>query len=248
MRFSHKLKKLTTGDALQSARHHVRRFLLGRRWPTRPEPAAIMETIDRDKFEQIRARHGVKRPGPDAPKYLDWQTWIEANVRRIRNLELDLGRRRRVLDIGSGSGYFLYLCKLLGHDPVGLDIDTTPLFREMIDLLGVERIVWQIRPFVPLPDLGPKFDLVTAHMICFNDHKHPGLWGEPEWEFFLNDLATHLNPNGRVWLELNREYDGTFYTPELKAFFERRGARIVGQRVVFSRGLRAPAATAPAAR
>jgi len=48
----------------------------------------------------------------------------------------------------------------------------------------------------------------------------------PEWEFFLDDLAKYVAPRGRVWLELNCEYDGTFYTPELKEFFQKRGARI----------------------
>jgi hypothetical protein len=85
-------------------------------------------------------------------------------------------------------------------------------------------------------------------MICFNDHKMPGLWKVPEWEFFLDDLAKHLTPRGRVWLELNQEYDGTFYTLELKEFFQKRGARIDEHKVIFTSGLRVPASTSTAAR
>ena len=151
---------------------------------------------------------------------------MEANLQRIRDLELDIGRRRRVLDIGSGSGYFLYICKLLGHDAVGLDVDDMPMFNQTIALLGVNRVVWRIQKFVPLPDLGKKFDLITAHMICFNNHKVPGLWGVPEWDFFLDDVSRFLAPGGRIWFELNREFDGTCYTPELKEFFEKRGAQV----------------------
>ena len=62
----------------------------------------------------------------------------------------------------------------------------------------------------------------------------PGLWGVPEWEFFLDDLAKHLAPRGRVWLELNQEYDGTFYTPELKDLFEKRGAKINEYKIMFN--------------
>src|SRR5205814_467028 len=80
---------------------------------------------------------------------------------------------------------------------------------------------------------------ITAFMICFNNHKMPDLWKVPEWEFFLDDLAKHLTPRGRVWLELNQEYDGSFYTPELKDFFQKRGARINEQKVIFNSGLRA---------
>ncbi|HET9367548.1 MAG TPA: hypothetical protein VFO22_05710, partial [Candidatus Udaeobacter sp.] len=88
----------------------------------------------------------------------------------------------------------------------------------------------------------------TAFMICFNNHKMPDLWKVPQWEFFLDDLAKHLTPRGRVWLELNQEYDGTFYTPELKEYFQKRGARITEQKVIFSSGIRAPASASPVAR
>jgi hypothetical protein len=101
-------------------------------------------------------------------------------------------------------------------------------------LLRVRREIHYIRPFLPLPDLGKKFDLITGFMVCFNEHKQPGLWGVPEWNFFLDDLAEHLAPGSRVWLELNREYDGTCYTPELKQLFEQRGARIDNHRVQFA--------------
>jgi hypothetical protein len=85
-------------------------------------------------------------------------------------------------------------------------------------------------------------------MICFNDHKMPGLWQVPAWEFFLDDLAKHLTQRGRVWLELNQEYDGTFYTPELKKFFQKRGARINEHKIIFTSGLRAPVSVSPAGR
>lgn len=206
-----------------------------------------METIDREKFEAIRARYAVENPGEAPPKYLDWRFWLEANLGRIRNLDLDRGPRRTVLDIGSGSGYFLYICRLLGHDALGIDIDVKLMFREMTKLLGVDRVTWHIQPFVPLPDLGRKFDVITAYMICFNKHGSARPWGVPEWEFLLNDLSKYLSPRGRIWLELNREPDGTCYTPELKQFFETRGAEVDSRRVIFNSVLRAPAATARAA-
>jgi SAM-dependent methyltransferase len=248
MRFSHKLRKLVSGAGIKSAKRHTHRFFSQRRAPLRFDPEGIMKTIDREKFEAIRARYAVENPGEAPPKYLDWRFWLEANLARIRNLDLDRGQRRSVLDIGSGSGYFLYLCRLLGHDALGIDIEKKTMFTEMIKLLGVERVTWQIQPFVPLPDLKRKFDVITAYMICFNKHGSTDPWGVPEWNFFLNDLARYLSPGGRVWLELNREPDGTCYTPELKRFFESRGAEVVSRRVVFNSTLRVPAATAPAAR
>ena len=241
VRFRHKIKKLLDGRGLASARNYTLRFFRANRFPL--ETRRIIETIDTAGFEQIRRRYAVKNPGADWPKYLDLDRWIAVNLRRIREIELDLLRPKQILDLGCGAGYFLYIAQLLGHHTLGLDLDQLPMFREITRLLGVPRVVQRIEAFRPLADLGRRFDLITAFLICFNNHKMPGLWGVPEWEFFLNDLTKHLTPRGRIWLELNQEYDGTFYTPELKEFFQKRGARINDYKIMFNSGLPSPAST-----
>jgi len=246
VRFQHKIRKLVDGRSLVSARKHTLRFLRTGQFALNKK--RVIETIDPVGFAQIRKRYAVADPGADWPKYLDLDRWIGINIRRIRQIELDLARPRRILDLGCGVGYFLYIAQLLGHSGLGLDMDRLAMFREVTRLLGVRRVVQQIEAFRPLPDFGQKFDVITAFMICFNNHKMPDLWKVSEWEFFLNDLAKHLTPRGRVWLELNQEYDGTFYTPELKEFFQKRGARINEQKVIFNSGIRAPASALPVAR
>jgi len=236
-----------TGDAYASARRHVKQALLGRA-PLGFDAARITKTIDQEKFRKIYQRHAVADPGDAWPKYLDLQPWMEINLQRVRNLGLDLGGRKRVLDIGSGTGYFLYICQYLGHDVLGLDLDEEPGFTEMIELLRVKRKIWRVEAYKPLPDLGPKFDVITAHMICFNGHKSDKLWKIPEWEFFLDDLTKHLVQGGQIGLELNREYDDTNYTPELKDYFEARGAEIHTQRVHFNPLRPAPSEVARAGR
>jgi SAM-dependent methyltransferase len=246
VRLRHKIRKLVDGRSLASARKHTLRLLRTNRFPLQTK--RVIETIDPAGFEQILHRYAVTDPGADWPKYLDLERWIGVNIRRIRQLELDLSRPKRILDLGCGAGYFLYITQLLGHSGVGLDMDRLPMFREITRLLGVRRVVQQIRAFRPLPNFGQKFDVITAFMICFNNHKMPGLWGVPEWEFFLGDLKKHLTPRGRIWLELNQEYDGTFYTPELKEFFQKRGAKIDEHKIIFNSGLRAPVLASPVAR
>lgn len=247
MQLSYKLRKVLRGDAYASARRHVKQWVIGRA-PLRFDTAKITRTIDREKFQQIYDRYAMHDPGDEWPKYLEIERWMEINLKRVRNLGLDLGGRKRVLDIGCGTGYFLYICQYLGHDVLGLDLDEEPGFREMIDLLGVKRKIWRVEAFQALPDLGPKFDVIAAHMICFNGHKSDKLWKIAEWEFFLDDLAANqLAPGGQVCLELNREYDDSLYTPELKEYFEARGAEVHTQRVLFNPLRCAPSATAQAA-
>jgi SAM-dependent methyltransferase len=246
VRLRHKIRKLVDGQSLASARKHTLRLLRTNRFPL--DAKRVIETIDPVSFRQIRQRYAVANPGADWPKYLDLERWIEINIRRIREVELDLSRPRRILDLGCGAGYFLYIAQLLGHRGIGLDMDQLPMFRELTRLLGVRRVVQRIDAFRPLPDFGQKFNLITAFMICFNNHKMPDLWKVPQWEFFLDDLAKHLTPRGRVWLELNQEYDGTFYTPELEEFFQKRGATIKEHKIIFTAGLRVPVSASPAAR
>ena len=240
LHLSHKLGKLLTGEAFESARRHTRAIVRNRRFPARVTADTVIRSIDPTGFEQVRRKYQVDDPGDDPPKYLDLSHWIRINLQRVRELGLDYAAPSRILDLGCGAGYFLYINKLLGHEILGLDIDDFPMFRELIELLDVPRTIARIEAFQPLPKFGRKFDFVTAYLICFNNHKSDKLWGPAEWDYFLSDVATHLTPNGRVWLELNREYDGTFYTPKLKALFEERGAVLESFRVVFNPGILSP--------
>lgn len=248
MRLDQKLRKLADGRALQSVQRRVNRLVLRPRAATALTPAQIIRNMERRKLEAIVGRYEIEGASEGWSKYLELDQWIEVNLGRVRELSLDRGPRRRILDLGCGAGYFLAICQQLGHEVIGLDLDRVPMFREMTEALGVTRVVSRVQPFVPLPDLGARFDLITAFMICFNDHKSANLWGVEEWDFFLDDLARLLAPAGRVCLELNRESDGTHYTRELKELFEQRGAEIRAGRVLFKSGLRVRAAIAPTAR
>ena len=248
LHLSQKLGKLLTGKAFESARRHTRAIVRNRRFPARISADAIIKSIDARGFEQIRRRYAVEDPGDAPPKYLDLKHWIPINLQRVRELGLDYAPPSRILDLGCGTGYFLYINKLLGHEILGLDLDNMPMFRELIELLQVPRMVARIETFHPLPKFDRKFDVITAHLVCFNNHKSDKLWGPAEWDYFLRDVATHLAPGGSLWLVLNREYDGSYYTPELKAFFEQRGADLHSYRVIFHPGTLVPAEASSVAR
>src|SRR4029077_2921976 len=158
MNLAHKLKKIGVPHTYRSAKRHFGLALLGRRPFSGLNLEDLIAAIDREKFDRMRRRYGVVRPGHDWPKYLELEKWMRTNLRRVQDLGLDYGFRKRILDIGSGTGYFLHICRFLGHDVVGLDIDILPMYREMIQLLGLKRVVWEIEPFRPLPDLGRPFD------------------------------------------------------------------------------------------
>lgn len=228
VRLVQKLKKLANADWWHSARAACRRSFY-------PLPVApFLAAVDREKFDALRERHF--RPGftTRPSKYLDLEDWMGRNVKRARNQGLRAAPPRlRVLDIGSGAGYFLHIVRCLGHEPLGLDIDEEPIFRETFDALALPRVIHRIESFQPLPDLGEPFDLVTAHLTCFNRRPDGSHWGRGEWGFFLDDLQTRMKEGGKMQFELNALRDGRHMDDDLRAYFLSRGARVDRRKVYF---------------
>ncbi len=211
-----------------------------------PTPETILATLDSKALNAVRQIHAPGASDQDLRttraqlKYLDPLRQIHRNLRRATELDLFGRPSLEILDLGCGSGYFLKICESLGHQAVGFDLDESDIYRDLIASLGVRRIIGRIDAFEPVPGVETRFDVITAFAICFNYHNDPAPWGREEWEYFLKDIASRLlKPHGRIVLKLNpREgetEDARFYTPELRAFFERLGAKIDGPLLTFRR-------------
>ncbi len=233
MKLSRKLQKLLSTDFFASAFEHLSRG-------THPvNKQRILETLDRAQFEKLRGQYPYRPGSPRINRFEDVVYWIEINIERAQDLWLDRAPPMRIVDLGCGAGYFLYVCKYFGHDVLGFDTDNEALFRATTALLDVARVIGRIEQQTPLPDLGQKFDLVTAHRICFHriGRVRDGVeWSPADWEFFINDIRTRfLNENGRLLLDFNPRPDGSsFFTPELREFFLSQGARIFRSKASFA--------------
>ncbi len=196
---------------------------------------AILSGIDPAALARLQQRKAEEN-NDDVfwTKYLDVDKWLKLNIRYAHELGLVRQPPRSVLDLGCGGGFFLAVCRQLGSTVMGMDLDKDIVLNEMIALFGLKRVTWRIRAFVKLPDLGRKFDLITAFMICFNFPPRGGYWGVKEWDFFLNDVSTQLLPNGRLLLSLNRQPDGECYDETLRRYFESREGVVEGKRIIFT--------------
>jgi SAM-dependent methyltransferase len=226
--FSRKIEKLRTGEAFGSL---VDAYY---RWCRPLNPREMVRELESKGFEQICAKYANPDDQKGWPKYVDAAHRLELAIKQARFLRLDRQKPRRILDIGSGAGYFLFVCRRLGHIVMGLDLDWPPMYAEMFDLLKMPRKVWRIEAFQPLPNLGTPFDLVTGFAVCFNGHGSNSVWSPKEWEFFLKDVRKNvLSAKGEMYFELNPEPWG-YYTPELGDFFPTQGASVEGKRIWFS--------------
>jgi SAM-dependent methyltransferase len=235
VRLSRKFQKLFSIDAAQSLWEHACR------WTHPVSSRRILATIDRAELERLRENYPYRPNARRINAYEDAAYWISRNVEYAQDLWLDRTPPLRILDLGCGAGYFLYICQLFGHEGIGLDTDEEPLFRGTTALLNVRRVISRIEARVPLPDLGEKFDLVTGHRVCFHRivRKENGEWIEwkaADWEFFINDVRIRfLKPNGRLLLEFNPRPDGSsFFTGELRACFLSHGARIFRRKALLA--------------
>jgi SAM-dependent methyltransferase len=222
-----KIDKLRTGEAWES---FVDAYY---RWRKPLSVTEMVSELESKGFDQIRAKYRNPDDEKGWPKYVDARHRLGLAIKQARALRLDRRRPLRILDIGSGAGYFLFVCQRLGHTATGLDLDWPPMYAEMFELMQIPRRVCRIEPFRALPDLGMRFDVLTGFAVCFNSHGSEQVWGVKEWEFFLDDAKKNLvTKTGEIYFELNPESRG-YYTPELAEFFRRRGAVVDGKKIWF---------------
>lgn len=194
----------------------------------------ILQTIDSKRFDACRELYKDTAPYPGSSKYLDVRKWMADKVVEAYRLKLNKAKNLSILDIGTGAGYFPYVCNYYGHDAMALDMNIDPMYNALIELLNIDRLAYEISPYQKLPDFGKKFDLVTAYAICFNNHGRDDLWTASEWRFFMEDLANnYLKENGKVLLVLNREPSNLYYDAELLSFFVQNGAKVDNDRIYF---------------
>lgn len=195
----------------------------------------IFESIDFYRFENIRTRyqqaslaetarpvtvpHGIWRffPSEGYNRFVNLEHFLDVEAVKACMLGLHRSHPMRILDIGTGCGYFPYVCNRLGHEALGFDMEGVAVFDAVVDFLNIKRITGVVETFKPLPDLGNPFDLITAyHAAFYND------WQATEWDFFLKDLAGRLlNKNGQALFVMPKIPDRP-----LAAYFLANGARL----------------------
>jgi SAM-dependent methyltransferase len=226
MKLSRKLAKLVSGEGYRRAWRRAQRSIF--RLPFGP----VMAGVDQKRLREIEKRHAGE-------KYAAVDHWMRVNRERVQDLKLHRCPPQRVLDLGCGGGFFLFILKRFHHSVLGLDVDREPLFGELLEVFHVPRVVFEIKPFEPLPDLQQQFDWITAFSIGFDRYpKTNARWGVKEWDFLLRDLERQLAPGGKIYLAVNPLSNGEYLTPDVYDFFAGRGADIERERIFFRNGLR----------
>src|SRR6184192_1090202 len=153
MKLYRKIRKLAHPLTYRRAWRRAQRSIF--RLPLGP----LRTTIDPERLREIQQRYANVPAG--YAKYTNVDPWLRLNRERVQDLKLHRSAPKHVLDLGCGGGFFLFILKTLGHSVLGLDTARVPLYPELLDLFGVDRVVWRIKALEPLPDLDQKFDWIT---------------------------------------------------------------------------------------
>ena len=196
----------------------------------------VIDAVDPTTVMKLQGRHAELfasfAPGHIC-KYADLPFWLAHNVVLARQLGLDGGAKRAILDIGMGAGHFAAVCQALGHTVVGTDV-SVPLYEEICAVLKVDRRIAPTRRRAPLPDLGARFDLVTIvrqvfHIVSYGTDGVREHWSTDDWAFFLDDLVrNHLRDPGTIFLKLNPNVTpgGLALDAALMRWCESHGAKV----------------------
>ena len=200
--------------------------------------------LDWERLEAIRRDIGEQRA--NKVKYLDAEKWLASMWSEAKYLNLHRLPQQRILDLGTGPGFFPYVCRVLGHEVWALDMPVTPLYDVMCQWTGIDVVPHTIRAQTPMPPFPVRFDLVNAHRVGFNSKGRLGnkvLFDLDDWGFFLDDVRDNfLQPNGRLSLKmiLQSDFSGLkFDDKPLRDYFASRGgAPLKGPRYFFFDPLR----------
>lgn len=132
----------------------------------------------------------------------------------------------RIVDLGTGFGYFPLVCDSIGHTATGLDWDRWKVYEGISHDIRIDRLEWVVTPDQPMPVFGAPVDVVTAFRpVFYYEFEDDSLWNEEKWSRFFTMIGRQLAANGLVYIGENRLSEGQ--RPHYEAMvecFKRKGA------------------------
>lgn len=112
---------------------------------------------------------------------------------------------KHILDIGSGSGFFGFICKLAGYPCVNTNERDYPIFRQTLQTLGLIEDYFKVfmdRDVVCVEHaLDREYDVITCMRTVFNYYPHN--WRLRHWLQFFHCICPLLSQHGQLFVKTN---------------------------------------------
>ena len=132
----------------------------------------VLASLEIDELLKIRAGSRGKIDNLHYLKYFNVEGYVREHLQRAIFLGMQ-NSHNDVLDIGTGFGYFPYICMFFNNRAKATDLPGIPLFDEVTGFLGVDKVHHRIEPFQPLPDFGTKFHVINDTAPIFMTRIYP---------------------------------------------------------------------------
>src|SRR5260370_29629759 len=126
MKLYRKIRKLAYPLTYRRAWRRAQRSIF--RLPLGP----LRASIDPERLREIQQRYASLPVG--YAKYANVDSWLRLNRERVQDLKLHRSAPKRVLDLGCGGGFFLFILKRLGRSVLGLTLGWGTVFNQVIRL------------------------------------------------------------------------------------------------------------------
>tara|TARA_B100000900_G_scaffold164155_1_gene139419 strand:+ start:18710 stop:19378 length:669 start_codon:yes stop_codon:yes gene_type:complete len=133
--------------------------------------------------------------------------YIQEKLSVAHYLNLHELKKQKLIDIGTGAGWFPYICKMYGHECIGTDFlgrkEYDPVYK-FLDIDVREELIHANTPF----GLEDKVDYIVSLRAFFPNR--PKIWTMPQWKYFFKDIIKNINNNGGMYLGCNKGRRGQY--------------------------------------
>ena len=141
--------------------------------------------------EKVAALESLRDNGHPLEKFShNPQGWVDEAEEIAIGLGLHQGPPLRILDIGCGYGYFLWVCQQYGHDGLGIDLPAYLPF-EANTILGQLWLAADIQPSRLWPRAG-KYNLITTFGVNFRMQDRRVYWRKADYRWLATTIRMGL--------------------------------------------------------
>lgn len=131
--------------------------------------------------------------------FINAETTIKEQLDWAHYLNLNNAASLDILDIGTGAGFFPFICRAYGHNVESCDELYKLYWDEGYEVLNLTPKNYLVEKNKSIGNIfGKKFDVIVSFRSFLGTTKYwipqneVDIWGIDEWKFFFKDCSKHL--------------------------------------------------------